>query len=52
MCRIRVTKGADLLKKIKAINSIITGLNVPVAQRIEHLGPNEGVPSSSLGRDA
>ncbi len=24
---------------------------VPVAQWIEHLGPNEGVPSSSLGRD-
>ncbi len=32
MCRIRIKKGGDLLKKVKAVNSIITKLCVPVAQ--------------------
>ncbi len=32
MCRVRVIKGGDLLKKIKSINKVITDLIVPIAQ--------------------
>lgn len=32
MCRVRITRGGDLLKKIKAVGSIITQLSVPIAQ--------------------
>ena len=32
MCRIRVTKGGDFLKKIVSINRVVTDLIVPIAQ--------------------
>ena len=32
MCRVRIIKGGDLLKKIKSINKVITDLIVPIAQ--------------------
>lgn len=32
MCRVRVTKGGDFLKKIKSINKVVANLIVPIAQ--------------------
>lgn len=32
MCRIRITKGGDILKKIVAVNKVVTNIFVPIAQ--------------------